>query len=707
MTFLRWRDTVFAIAIGLFGFWLIMGSEVLDPLNIAWLGDGYDPTQHYLGWVFYRHSPWTFPIGLNPSYGLEISSAVVFSDSIPVLAFLFKPFASILPEPFQYIGLWNCLCFVLQAWFAWLLVSLITNNFLSRILATALIVFSPPMLFRLGLHAALAGHFLVLAGLYLNLRKNKIHQNRWWLLLMSVAALTHFYLFTMAFALWVADLIQRHQPFSKEHSRVQMAKELGIALALLLFIAWQAGYFSVSTMSAATGDYGFYNFNLLAPFQSDGWSYIFKSWPHPNNGEGFNYFGLGIIFVLLMSCRYWFIKIKPQARLATFKLHWPLVLILVLLFLFAMTNHIVIGPWEFVIPLPDFFYRLASILRGSGRLFWPVWYVLVLYMVYGLTHSYTARVTNLILFLALLIQISDTSAGWLGKRAVFMTKPATELFLPLADSFWGAAAKKYQKIERSSLPISPVFYYVGWDTWAKYAAKYHLGTNSAWLSRYNQTQLNAAKAALNERLSTGQYDPNTLYILDNDKVMPALLHLDPSKDLLARIDGFYVLAPGWQACTSCPRVLPEQVMSLSSFMPARGEMIEFGKDKPPKYLLNISQGWAHPEPWGIWSDGGQAQLILGLPSEPVSTLTLTVRAFVAPTHPTQEVRMVVNGQAREEVLLKGDANNRILLAISKTDQALGFLNIEFFFKNPARPKNLGLGDDERLLSIGIENAVFH
>ena len=82
-------------AIGLFGFWLIMGSEVLNPLNIAWLGDGYDPTQHYLGWVFYRHSPWTFPIGLNPSYGLEISSAVVFSDSIPVLAFLFKPFASI------------------------------------------------------------------------------------------------------------------------------------------------------------------------------------------------------------------------------------------------------------------------------------------------------------------------------------------------------------------------------------------------------------------------------------------------------------------------------------------------------------------------------------------------------------------------------------------------------------------------------------
>jgi len=37
----------------------------------------------------------------------------VFFDSIPLLAFLFKPFTSLLPEPFQYFDLWLLACFIL------------------------------------------------------------------------------------------------------------------------------------------------------------------------------------------------------------------------------------------------------------------------------------------------------------------------------------------------------------------------------------------------------------------------------------------------------------------------------------------------------------------------------------------------------------------------------------------------------------------
>src|SRR3990167_5290282 len=128
------------LLIGVVAFFLIIGPRALNPQNIAWLGNG-DPATHYLGWAFFRQSPWTFPIGLNPSYGMELGNGIIFSDSNPLLAFLFKPFASLLPMPFQYFGLWLLTCFVLQAWFAWKLVGLISSHVGVRAVSTALFLF--------------------------------------------------------------------------------------------------------------------------------------------------------------------------------------------------------------------------------------------------------------------------------------------------------------------------------------------------------------------------------------------------------------------------------------------------------------------------------------------------------------------------------------------------------------------------------------
>ena len=80
-------------ALGLFVFWLVVGFSIVNPINIGWLAGGLDPTQHYLGWVFFRQGPWELPWGLNPNFGMSISSSIAFSDSIPLLAFIFKPFS--------------------------------------------------------------------------------------------------------------------------------------------------------------------------------------------------------------------------------------------------------------------------------------------------------------------------------------------------------------------------------------------------------------------------------------------------------------------------------------------------------------------------------------------------------------------------------------------------------------------------------------
>lgn len=107
--------------IGFLLFIWIFGVRVLDVTYDAWLLQGtaqggffQDLTQHYMGWLYLRESDWSFPLGLieNLSYPDKIS--IIYMDSIPVFALLFKLFSPILPETFQYFGWWGASCFVFQ-----------------------------------------------------------------------------------------------------------------------------------------------------------------------------------------------------------------------------------------------------------------------------------------------------------------------------------------------------------------------------------------------------------------------------------------------------------------------------------------------------------------------------------------------------------------------------------------------------------------
>src|SRR6185312_11219417 len=78
----RLIDGLVAVVVGGVAFFAIVGPQVLDVTNMLWLAQGQDGYTHYLGWEFFRRSPWTWPLGLNPDYGMQFSSSILFSDSI-------------------------------------------------------------------------------------------------------------------------------------------------------------------------------------------------------------------------------------------------------------------------------------------------------------------------------------------------------------------------------------------------------------------------------------------------------------------------------------------------------------------------------------------------------------------------------------------------------------------------------------------------
>src|SRR5690606_27173330 len=117
--------------------------------------------------------PWGFPLGSSPLFGMELASSIFFTDSLPFFAMSLKVISGWLPSHFQYFGIWVLVCFLLQAWFGWKLAGLLIENRWVRLASLPLFLFFPTFLGRVHGHLPLAGHWVVLASLYLVLRKER------------------------------------------------------------------------------------------------------------------------------------------------------------------------------------------------------------------------------------------------------------------------------------------------------------------------------------------------------------------------------------------------------------------------------------------------------------------------------------------------------------------------------------------------------
>jgi hypothetical protein len=682
------------VLLGILAFFIVVGPRALNPMNIAWLGEG-DPATHYQGWVFFRHAPWTFPLGLNPTYGLELGNGVIFSDSNPLLAFIFKPFSALLPEPFQYFGLWLLTCFILQSWFAWKLIGLFSREVALRLIGAGLFLFVPAMIIRMGVHLSLGGHFLVLAALYLALRPFTPKRCLAWGSLLAAAALVHAYFLAMIALIWLADLATKAL-----QRRLTPGKALSECVGLFLlvsFCCWQAGYFSVGDSGLALMGYGLFRANVLTFFDAGVWSYSLQDMPGVlGDGDGFAFLGLGTLF--LLACAMAPVlqgTLDSGAKVRRYPLFF---LALIALAIFAFSNNIGVGPFELQIPLPDAVVAVATVFRGSGRMIWPIMYMTIFVILYAVIRGHSSRTAVLLLSIALVIQVADTRAGWAVSRSFFMTPPAAKWKTPLVDPFWEQAAGHYKAVRW----LRPQNYSEQWMTLANYAGTHHLATNAVYLGRVSTVATEAAQAQAERMVSSGRYAADTLYVLDNRTLLQAALTLNRDTDVLARIDGLNVLAPGWKRCADCPAIsAPDPVTLIAQLQ--QGQRVEFNATSLASVYLG--KGWSLSEPWGTWSDGGESQIILR-PMSRVHSLLLETTALLAPTHTGQSLEILVNDAPVLSTRLVKPDDNRLNIQlpaeVQQNVERQGVLNIRLRYANAISPGELGLSKDPRKLAIGIQ-----
>ncbi|MGE3277464.1 MAG: DUF6311 domain-containing protein [Vicinamibacterales bacterium] len=502
-------------AIGAAFFAWIAGARVLAPGEIGWTMK-LDWRIHFLGWHFFRSEPWHWPPGLIEGYyHAPDGTAIGFTDSIPLAAFVLKPFARWLPMPFQYLGAWMLFCFALQGAFGVLIARVWTARWPLHLLSAALFVLMPTLLMRVG-HPALCAHWLLLWAIWRYVRKppprswNLIEQASLGLL----AGLVHPYLAVMVLAVLTA-LAVRDWRDERAGARppLQAVAGLSTAVGAVLVGWWASGLFSGAPGgSLATEGLGTYSMNLLAPLTPTGWSLFLPELPLGAPGqtfEGFQYLGAGNLALVVVAA--------VLAWRARHTLPWaaigPVAIVASICAVYALSPRVTLGSLVLVNYGGDWLEPLA-IFRATGRFFWPAAYLLLAGAVMLTVTRLRWTAAVLTLGLAVALQVVDLH-GAHAERHDTSRDPAFHAWdMPLQSAFWQETLPRYRHLVLVG-PEQCGHAPLGFEAPAYLAGLHGLTINAGEVARPSEPARRAYCESLIARVEAGSLDAASLYIVDS------------------------------------------------------------------------------------------------------------------------------------------------------------------------------------------------
>lgn len=435
---------IVAALLGGIAFALIYGIKILNPLYTDWLLTGGDPSQHYLGWEFFRRSDWYFPLGLTDQLAYPLKTSVIYTDSIPIFAVFFKLFRSILPQQFQYFGIWGLLCFVLQGYYAAKILGERSSSKAVILVGTVFFIVSPVMLFRMYYHTALAAHWLILLAIYFYFKHEKEYRDifkpvmQWGILGILIGSI-HLYFVPMCGAILLGYILC--SVWKERKVRIRFFYP-GISFSVGLFLTiYLLGGFS-SGADTGTNNLGLFSFNLNAFLNPMSYSTLLKNtslwnWPFYTQGqyEGFSYLGMGIILLcacgIVLMVKNIFRRRKPSV--------YQVMTVLMSIGLIALAVSPTIT-WNdkllLQLPYSSTIYKYWGIFGSCGRMAWPVVYFLMIFGIISISNMTWKRkeITSVILILACLVQVVDLSGQLYKRHANYSEKVVYKS--PLEGTVW-------------------------------------------------------------------------------------------------------------------------------------------------------------------------------------------------------------------------------------------------------------------------------
>ena len=598
---------IYSLLIGLSVFVYVTGGRILNPTSRDWLMVG-DSATHYMGWEFFRHtSLLQWPLGLNPKLGLDISSSIAFTDSIPLAAFIFKPFNSLLPATFQYLGLWILICFVLQTYLAARLLSHFLADQIQIALGSVFIALSPVLIYRLvhdgyG-HIALVSHFLILGAL--NLYFTKPLKSLWWALLFTSTILIQAYFIPMVAAIWIAKLVQylRHDGGSRSVAIKHFAAVAVASISTLIAGGYVALGSNLFTGGSEVTDSSFPYWFRWQPLSlidiqtsfSGTWSHFLSDQQELRGDvEGFSFLGSGIILLaglvaLVLLLRY-FVARFPHYQLSqvTAAIGATLVItaswIVMSTQVFSMALFVALAVFVIQFSIEKLvakksesrsrhraLYLLVAALAaysmtfrpGIGRRTFFEYPLVPLFKQFTQTFHTHGRYIWPAYYLLVLVVIVVACRVFNKKLATIVLTGC--LLFQIVDSASAVTTVRHRFTDAPewvspmqdprweelagthknivTLPLLINDVESRWMLIADFASRHKMGTNAVYFSRINMEEASQYAGRLHDGFLHGTLDPSNIYIVTDDAYWEGVVGLKFPYAFTGDIDGFHVVVP--------------------------------------------------------------------------------------------------------------------------------------------------------------------
>lgn len=685
----------------------VVGIENISFQSTEWLHPPGDPALFHISWFFFKNDIWRFPLGSNPNYGDGIGSSIVFADTIPILAFFFKSFKSFIPENFQYISFWLFICFYLQLFFSFKILKKFTNSELYSLIGSIFFLIAPIFIYRTNIHFSLTGQWILLLTLYLGLTR-KIDQSKWlWISLIILSSLINFYFMVMIFTVY--SLLRIFNLKFEKEIFFKFIKDFFIIAVLLLLTLYVTGYFEVRMVDALALGFGRDKLNLLSIFDSfNSTNNIYWSLFLPDiqlstfeEGEGFNYFGLGQIMMVLFAFIIFFNKnyktnllsIRGNKEIKAF------ILVSIFMTLWALSNIISFGPYTLLeIPLNKYIYGVLSIVRPTGRLFWIVNYFLLVLSIIIIFKCFNKKNSLLIITLCLIIQIVDTSAGL--KKYITLITPLKESII-LKDQIWDNLFNRY-KVLKTTYPIN---YSRLFSSFSHVIEKHNIEkTNIVKFSRINRKAVAEAKYHLYDKFRKKNLASDTVYIVDN------LGHLRHLKLLLKDENvGFFYRDNNWAMVMNEKERMNDN--DNKTFNEIKPKLLDINEKKNLIIRDNDSYygfGWSHnSDKPGIWSEGPMSTLFFRTDKNYGDLkLEISCRPYITKKNNILEFDIYVNNLFNKNMKLANNNQDETFeILINNKLIKNNEIKIDFNFKNLVSPYEVLESPDSRKLGILVKNII--
>lgn len=528
--------------LGILCFAWVYGLKIVNPLYDGWMFHGdMDLKQHYVGFCHFRTTPWHFPIGLIDTLSVPYSMSVVYTDSIPLFALVFKIFRNILPVHFQYFGIFGLLSFMMMGMLSPILIRRFCESKIVCILGSLIFILSFPVLQRMYYHTALSAQWIIILALIVwfyidisdktNIKKLSIL----WTIIGVLSVLIHSYFVFMTgivIAAQITDAIVRSYYARKNGSseKVSVLKTIGEIKYIFIPLLCM-GVFSFATLYILGGFYGkgsvsgfgfgCFNANLSSYINPLSFSSLVKGFDLYGSFEyeGFAYVGTGI-FILIVAelINIIFVEYKKRKNINVdikdlevlpVQTRWIMAIVVILVLLASCFPSYSFGKLHFFsVPVPRIMEKIFGIFRTNARFVWVGMYLIIISAIWYAGKRIEKSWVKVLLVIVIIIQLFDVHNIAQEKHEKYSQKQTFE-------SVWSEL--EAYNITRGKKEF--VFMYddsdIMMDT-AFYGYLHGLSQNSYYYARTIYDEIDENIAEWTEQFLSGYIDDEVIYVFRDE-----------------------------------------------------------------------------------------------------------------------------------------------------------------------------------------------